>query len=74
MFDVLECPMPNCIDNIELLNGSHENDYCDFQEAECPQCCQSFWLVTLDGKTTLRIREDDDKVEFSEHNCSISAA
>jgi hypothetical protein len=64
MNDPLVCPEPDCMVKVKLVNGSRENDFCKFQEAECPQCNQLYWLVKYDGKRTLRIREKDDDVEF----------
>jgi hypothetical protein len=59
---------------VKLVNSSRENDFCKFQEAECPQCNQLYWLVKYDGKRTLRIREEDDNLEFFEQHYTASAA
>jgi len=66
MTDPLVCPKPGCMVRVESVDSSRENDYCKFQEAECPCCRQLYWIVGYDGKKTLRIREEDDDVEFFE--------
>ena len=74
MNDPLECPGPDCTVRVELVKGSRENDYCKFQEAECPECHQLYWLVKYDGNKTLRIREEDDNLEFFEQYYTATAA
>jgi len=66
MKDPLICPKPNCMVRVKLTNSSRENDYCKFQEAECPCCHQLYWVVGYDDIKPLRIREADDDVEFFE--------
>lgn len=74
MNDPLECPRPNCMVRVKLVSSSRENDFCKFQEAECPRCNQLYWLVKYDGKKTLRIREEDDNLEFFEQGYTATAA
>ena len=64
MSDGLICPNHNCLGVVEKANRSRENDYCRFQEAECSECHNLYWIVFLDDNLSLRIREQDDDIDF----------
>ena len=59
------CTTPACWNDGELLliGNWHQNDYCDYIMAECPDCGAGYWMVRRDGKCKLKWRKNEEEFD-----------